>query len=880
MPGVVRQIESLPGVSAVSFYSPYDHIEFLHTPTLTSLRGVVDELTAAFPKLYFLPTSSENDSQLRSLRKHREIAKWRRIFVLSAIFAVPNFIVGMMHMYLPFMGWTAWKLMTGIYLGDLVCLCLTIPVQCFLARSFYISAYKSIKHGSATMDVLVVLGTSLAFSYSVLNMFFGMFSKDPKYRPQTFFDTSTMLITFVSLGRYIENLAKGKTSAALTDLMALTPSSATIFVDPENHGDGAPTRKIPTELVEVGDMVLVVPGEKIAADGVVISGSTSVDESMVTGESMNVAKTVDSQVVGGTVNGLGTVTFLVTRAGSDTTLAHIVKLVGEAQTEKAPIQHFADRVAGVFVPVVISLSIITFLMWMVIVMFKHKLPPAFSAPGVSKFGICLKLCISVVVVACPCALGLSTPTAVMVGTGVGAKNGILIKGGRALEACKDVQRVVLDKTGTVTLGKMTIAEACWAPSSVPVTVAGLSDRETLSLTTAAPPLQRHAVLSLISLAESRSEHPLAVAIAAYGRETLSNAGLAPPTGEITDFSSVPGEGIEAVIKLHGRDERVRIGKASFVLREKAGEGSSFMPSLLERFQTTQTDAANIVIFVSVIREGTAIPVLSLALSDSPKPTSAQAISALRSMGVRVTLLTGDSEATARAVARAVGIDEDEVYAGVSPKGKATIVRDLASSGGVAMVGDGINDSPALVAASLGVALGSGTSVAMEAADVVLMRSDLLDVVAALDLGRTIYRKIRWNLLWACCYNVMMIPLAMGILLPWGFHLHPMMAALAMAFSSVSVVCSSLTLKWWRRPPTAIAPGEVYEPGGLRRGMAELGAAKEAFGASSAQVVYRLAQGARRVGLGGLVDKLRISAPAVVASHEDYEAVPLTAMDER
>lgn len=860
----------------MSFLPPFDRIGFAYTPALASLRVVVDQLTVAFPKLYFLPTSSENDSQLKSLRKHREIAKWRRTFLLAVSFAVPNFIVGMMHMYLPFMGWTKWKLMTGIYLGDVVCLCLTVPVQCFLARTFYISAWKSFKHRSATMDVLVVLGTTLAFSYSVLSMFFGMFSHDPKYRPQTFFDTSTMLITFVSLGRYIENLAKGKTSAALTDLMALTPSSATIFVDPKSYADGAPTRKIPTELVEVGDVVLVVPGEKIAADGVVISGSTSVDESMVTGESMNVAKSVDSQVVGGTVNGLGTITFLVTRSGSDTTLAHIVKLVGEAQIEKAPIQHFVDRVAGIFVPLVISLSLITFLMWMVIVMFSHKLPPVFSSPGVSKFGTCLKLCISVVVVACPCALGLSTPTAVMVGTGVGAKNGILIKGGRALEACKDVQTVVLDKTGTVTLGKMTIAEACWAPSSVPVTAAGLSDSETLSLTTAAPPLQRHAVLSLISLAESRSEHPLAVAIAAYGRETLSNAGLAPPSGDVTDFTSVPGEGIEAVVSLHGRNERVRIGKASYILQEKAGEGFATLPPLLERFQSTQTESANIVIFVSVVRDGVAIPVLSLSLRDMPKPTSAQAISALRTMGVQVVLLTGDSEPTARAIARTVGIDEDQVYAGVSPKGKASIVRDLSASGGVAMVGDGINDSPALVAASLGIALGSGTSVAMEAADIVLMRSDLLDVVAALDLGRTIYRKIKWNLLWACCYNILMIPLAMGVLLPWGFHLHPMMAALAMASSSVSVVCSSLTLKWWRRPATAIVPGEYYEPGGFKRGWSELAAAKDAVVASTARAAYA----ARGVPvIGPLVRRFTGNAPPAIVISDEYEAVPLTAMDE-
>lgn len=876
-PDVIREAASLPGVTDVVLPVPYDHLSFVHSSTLTSLRAIVDHLAEKFPNLSFLPTSSENDSQLASLRKHREIARWRRIFILSAIFAVPNFIVGMMHMYLPFMGWTKWKLITGIYLGDLVCLCLTIPVQLFLARIFYINAWKSLKHGSATMDVLVVVGTSATFTYSVLSMFFGMFSSDKDYRPQTFFDTSTMLITFVALGRYIENLAKGKTSTALTNLMALSPSSATIFTDPENYHDGAETRKIPTELVQVGDVVLVVPGEKIAADGIVVSGSTTVDESMVTGESLTVPKTVESQVIGGTVNGLGTVTFRVTRAGSDTTLAHIVKLVEDAQTAKPPIQQFADRVAGIFVPIVISLAIVTFFLWLGISIFKHNLPPAFQAPGASKFGVCLKLCISVVVVACPCALGLSTPTAVMVGTGVGAQNGILIKGGRALETARDIKRVVLDKTGTVTLGKMTASEICWAPAGVPTSETGLTPTQALSLTTAAAPLQRHAVLALIALAESRSEHPLAVAIATYGREILCEAGLPPPSGDVIAFESIPGEGIEATVKQHGTEDKVRVGKMSFILAEKDGEMKATLPQALERFEEAQSAAANVVTYVSIIRGGVAIPVLALALSDAPKPTSAQAIRALRAMGLQVTLLSGDSEATTRAVARQVGIDDDDVFGGVSPKGKATIVRDLCSQGGVAMVGDGINDSPALVASSMGIALGSGTSIAMEAAEVVLMRGDLLDVVAALDLGQAIYNKIKANLLWACCYNICMIPLAMGALLPWGFHLHPMMAAAAMAFSSVSVVLSSLSLKWWRRPANSVPEGEFVEKRGASRGFEEFQMAREALMMNAKRATYQLAQKLRTVpGIGAVVERLglhRNSNPAIVV--DDYEAIPLT-----
>jgi Cu+-exporting ATPase len=661
-------------------------------------------------------------------------------------------------------------------------------------------------------DVLVVLGTSSAFSYSIAAMFFAMFSSEPDYHPQTFFDTSTMLIAFVSLGRYIENLAKGKTSAALTDLMSLTPSSATIFLEPPVEGEkfdsSSPTRKIPTELVQVGDIVLLVPGEKIPADGAVLSGSTSVDESMVTGESLAVAKSINSQVIGGTVNGLGTITFRVTRAGSDTALAQIVKLVEDAQTSKAPIQQFADRVAGIFVPVVISLALITFITWLIISLCQSygSLPEVFHAPGVGRFGVCLKLCISVVVVACPCALGLSTPTAVMVGTGAGARNGILIKGGKALEASKDVRRVVLDKTGTITEGKMKVMAICWAPSSSlgPVTEVDahtLDTAATLSRSTAVSPLQRHTTLSLIALAEARSEHPLALAVAAHARESLSNARLSPPSGEVTNFESVPGEGIEAVIKLsNGRvDERIRVGKSEYILSstDKPAEafGIPILPVAMRQFEDAQMRAARTVIFVSIIRNDQAIPLVALALADSPKPSSIYAIQALQKMGITVTMLTGDAALTARAIAREVGIEESEVYAGVSPKGKAKIIQTLMErdGGGVAMVGDGINDSPALVAASLGIALSTGTSVAIEAADLVLMRSDLLDVVAALDLGQTIFAKIKANLFWACCYNVLMIPLAMGVLLPWGIHLHPMMAALAMAFSSVSVVASSLTL---------------------------------------------------------------------------------------
>ncbi|KAJ9106293.1 hypothetical protein QFC21_001438 [Naganishia friedmannii] len=831
---------ALAGVNSLLFPAPYGTIELNFSPTLIPLRQIVDSLADKFPNISVLPTlQSGNNAQLASLQKLSEIASWRNTFWSSVTFAIPVFIVTMASMWLPhwLMGWTMYKIIRGLYLGDVVALMLTIPVQCFLAKRFYISAWKSLKHGSATMDVLVVMGTTSAFTYSLFSMLTAPFSDDANYRPQTFFDTSTMLVAFISLGRYMENLAKGKTSAALTDLMSLTPSSAVIFVDPETAfaGDSeGKTRKIPTELVQVGDVVLIVPGEKIPADGEVISGSSSVDESMVTGEAVPVLKNLGDGVIGGTVNGLGTMNIKVTRAGQDTALSQIVKLVDDAQTSKAPIQAFADRVAGIFVPIVISLSLVTFFAWFILSHALNNLPDIFTVPGATKLSVCLKLCISVIVVACPCALGLSTPTAVMVGTGVGAKNGILIKGGKALEASKDVRRVVLDKTGTITDGKMTVVSVAWVPSATSAATVhqspSLEDEidipATLSLTCADSKTQRYIALSYLALAEARSEHPLALAVSVYAHDVLQNAGLPAPEGEVVNFASTPGQGIEATIRLsNGRGTaKVRIGKKDYIVDDAIDKGYQF-PVMLESFEDRQSNQARTVIFASIVpaQSSIPIPIVALASMDAPKLSSARAIESLKKMGIKVTMLTGDSIGTAKAVARQVGIDENDVYAGVSPKGKAKIVGDLmeADGGGVAMVGDGINDSPALVASSLGIALSSGTSVAIEAADIVLMRSDLLDVVAALDLGRTIFQKIKANLVWACFYNVLMIPLAMGFFLPWGWHLHPMMAGLAMAFSSVSVVGSSLTLRWWRRPSSAMLPGEVAEVGGLLLGLREL-----------------------------------------------------------
>ncbi|KAI0076609.1 copper P-type ATPase CtaA [Panus rudis PR-1116 ss-1] len=821
---VETQLSAMPGINsvAVSLATETAKIEF--DRGLIGPRDMVERIE----ELGFdaMLSDQEDATQIRSLTRTKEIHEWRSRFWWAFAFAVPVFFISMIAKHIPVLCTIVnHRLCRGVYLGDLLVLLLTTPSQFWIGRKFYRNAWKSLKHGSATMDVLVMLGTSAAYFYSLFAMLFALRNPDPDYRPFVFFDTSTMLIMFVSLGRYLENRAKGRTSAALTDLMALAPSMATIYTD-------APActqeKRIPTELVQVGDTVKIVPGDKIPADGTVLKGSSSIDESAVTGEPVPVLKQQGDSVIGGTVNGLGTFDMLVTRAGKDTALAQIVKLVEEAQTSKAPIQAFADKVAGYFVPTVISLAFLTFTSWMIIshLVDEASLPEMFHHHGASKLAVCLQLCISVVVVACPCALGLSTPTAIMVGTGVGAKNGILIKGGRALEASRTIKRIVLDKTGTVTEGKLTVVDSIWAPTAYSESTTDSISNSSLT-TQVFEGVTRADVIAMVSATEARSEHPLAKAVATYGKDVLAKSAVTPNDVTIETFESITGAGVKAYVRLsNGLSRVVYVGNARFITQTEYGD----LPPTLTTFTNSESSQGLTSIFVSIATSPTALPtpILAIALSDAPKKSSAQAIRALKRMGVDVNMMTGDSKETALAVAKQVGIRPDGVWANMSPKGKAAVVTELMEKlggGGVAMVGDGINDSPALVAASVGIALSSGTSVAIEAADIVLMRSDLLDVVAALHLSRAIFSVIRRNLVWACIYNVLGIPLAMGFFLPFGVHLHPMMAGAAMAFSSVSVVTSSLTLKWWKRPRESVLPGEggddlvgAEEEGGMVKAM--------------------------------------------------------------
>ncbi|KAK4136660.1 heavy metal translocatin [Trichocladium antarcticum] len=808
-----EKLTALPGINSARLALSTSRLTVVHLPNVAGLRAIVEAVEGAgFNAL--VADNDDNNSQLESLAKTREINEWRRAFRISLSFAIPVFLISMIiPMCLPALDFGAIRIVPGLYVGDVVCLVLTIPIQFGIGKRFYKSAWKSIKHGSPTMDVLVVLGTSCAFFFSVMAMVVSLLFS-PHTRPSTIFDTSTMLITFITLGRFLENRAKGQTSKALSRLMSLAPSMATIYADPiaaekaaegwnddvkgedpkqPLDGNAAEEKVIPTELIQVGDIVILRPGDKIPADGVLVRGETYVDESMVTGEAMPVQKTKGSFLIGGTVNGHGRVDFRVTRAGRDTQLSQIVKLVQDAQTNRAPIQRLADRIAGYFVPAILVLGFSTFLVWMILSHILSHPPNIFlqDASG-GKVMVCVKLCISVIVFACPCALGLATPTAVMVGTGVGAENGILVKGGAALETTTKITQVVLDKTGTITYGKMSVAKANIASPWKDTDWRG------------------RVWWAIVGLAEMGSEHPIGKAILVAARTELGLGPEATIEGSIGDFSAVVGKGISAYVEPATATERTRyrvlIGNVPF-LRENgisvpqadidASEEVNAAAASSNRSTATKTNAGTTNIFMAI--DGAYAG--HLCLADTIKTGAAAAIAVLHRMGVKTAMVTGDQHGTAAAVAAAVGIHPDDVHAGVSPDQKQAIIRRMREAGAVvAMVGDGINDSPALATADVGIAMSSGTDVAMEAADVVLMRPDhLMDVPAALHLARTIFRRIKMNLAWACMYNAVGLPFAMGLFLPLGWHLHPMGAGAAMAASSVSVVVSSLFLKFWKRP---------------------------------------------------------------------------------
>lgn len=822
-------LRSLLGVTSAVVNFSTSRITVSHNPTVTGLRALV-ETAQGLGYTVVVADSDENGAQLESLSKTREILEWRRAFITSLSFAIPVFAITMIFpMCIPALDFGSWLLfLPGLYLGDVLAMALTIPVQFGIGKRFYISAFKSLRHGSPTMDVLVVLGTSAAFFFSVMAMIVSIIFP-PHTRPSTVFETSSMLITFITLGRYLENRAKGQTSKALSRLMSLAPPKAQIYVDPiaaekaseswdgakamatekKSTGDSHPAyaaeeRTIDSELIEVGDIVILRPGDKIPADGTVLRGQSYVDESMVTGEAMEISKEVGSNLLAGTVNQAGRVDFRVTRAGSDTQLSQIVKLVQEAQTTRAPIQRMADIVAGYFVPTIIGLGLLTFVGWMVLSHALPNPPKIFLKPeSGGKLMVCVKLCISVIVFACPCALGLSTPTAVMVGTGVGAEQGILVKGGAALEEATKIDHVVFDKTGTLTMGRMSVAdiklESTWDVNE----------------------WRRKLWWSLIGLTEMSTEHPIGKAILNAAKEQLSVGSEGMIDGNIGDFDAVVGKGISAEVEPATSVERqrykVHLGNASYL--ESYGimvppEAKWRTPLSLGK-DLNAPPSGTTQIYTAVDNNYTGV----ISLSDTIKPTAHATVLALNRMNIACSLVTGDQLPTATAVAAFVGIPESNVHAGVLPGQKQEIIKKIQAQGRkVAMVGDGINDSPALATANIGIALSSGTDVAMDTADIVLMRpEDLLSVAAALSLSRSIFSRIKLNLLWACLYNFIGLPFAMGfgLVLPHPIMLPPMAAGAAMAMSSTSVVCSSLLLKFWHRPRWMSV--ERLEEDGIREG---------------------------------------------------------------
>lgn len=627
-------MRSSPGISdaVITLSNARAKIDFL--PAIIGVRDLV-EIVEAQNLNALLADTDENNAQLESLAKTKEIQEWRTAFRTSFLFAVPVFVIGMI---LPmwFKGINQYLeqelFCSGLYLNDVICLALTAPVQFGVGKRFYKSAWKNIRHGSTTMDVLVVLGTSAAFFFSLVAMIISIIFP-PHNKPNTVFDTSTMLITFITLGRYLENKAKGQTSKALSRLMSLAPSMATIYVDSDqarvhsNSEDATPIEEkmIPTELLQVGDVVILRPGDKIAADGVVLVGETYIDESMVTGEAMPILKRKGDFLMGGTVNGAGRIDFRVTRAGRDTQLSQIVKLVQDAQTSRAPIQRMADIVAGWFVPGVLTLALITFVGWMILSHVLQNPPQIFLEDNSGgKFMVCLKLCISVIVFACPCALGLSTPTAVMVGTGVGAENGILVKGGAALEMATRVTQVVLDKTGTLTQGKMSVAmyrqSGIWHTNKMRKSVWWL----------------------LIGATESGSEHPVGRAIGSAARKELG----VPPDGvldaTIQDFRAVVGRGVEAFVRpsnqLDGKVYRVLVGNAKYLAESNIpiAEDAILQAKSENSREIGEEGKSKGRTFVFVAIEGVYAGLI--ALSDEIKPDAVHAVDALRRLNVKVAMV--------------------------------------------------------------------------------------------------------------------------------------------------------------------------------------------------------------------------------------------------
>ncbi|CRI07448.1 copper transporter ATPase [Staphylococcus argenteus] len=649
-------------------------------------------------------------------RKTKELQHKLIKLIISAALSLPLLMLMFVHlfnMHIP-----------SLFMNPWFQFILATPVQFIIGWQFYVGAYKNLRNGGANMDVLVAVGTSAAYFYSIYEML--RWLSGVTTQPHLYFETSAVLITLILFGKYLEARAKSQTTNALGELLSLQAKEARILKDGNEI-------MIPLNDVRVGDTLIVKPGEKIPVDGTIIKGMTSIDESMLTGESIPVEKNVEDTVIGSTMNKNGTITMTATKVGGDTALANIIKVVEEAQSSKAPIQRLADIISGYFVPIVVGIALLTFIVWITLV-----------TPGI--FEPALVASISVLVIACPCALGLATPTSIMVGTGRAAENGILFKGGEFVERTHQIDTIVLDKTGTITNGR-------------PVVTDYHGDDQTLQL---------------LATAEKDSEHPLAEAIVNYAKDKHMQL------TETTSFKAVPGHGIEATIE----DHHILVGN-----RKLMAENDISLPKHISDDLTNYEQDGKTAMLIAVNHSLTGI----IAVADTVKEHAKDAIKQLHDMGIEVAMLTGDNKNTAQAIAKQVGIDT--VIADILPEEKAAQIAKLQQQGKkVAMVGDGVNDAPALVKADIGIAIGTGTEVAIEAADITILGGDLMLIPKAIYASKATIRNIRQNLFWAFGYNIAGIPIAaMGLLAPW-------VAGAAMALSSVSVVTNALRLKKMRLEP--------------------------------------------------------------------------------
>ncbi|KAG8083105.1 hypothetical protein GUJ93_ZPchr0014g47057 [Zizania palustris] len=638
----------------------------------------------------------------RQQHRHQEIKRYGQSFLWSLVFTIPVFLTSMVFMYIPGLrDGLEKKVINMMSIGELLRWILSTPVQFVIGRKFYTGAYKAISHGSSNMDVLIALGTNTAYFYSVYSILRAATSHN--YMATDFFETSSMLISFILLGKYLEILAKGKTSEAIAKLMDLAPETATMLIY-DHEGNVVSEKDIDSRLIQKNDVIKVVPGGKVASDGFVIWGQSHVNESMITGESRPVAKRKGDTVIGGTVNENGVLHVRATFVGSESALAQIVRLVESAQMAKAPVQKFADEISRVFVPLVIILSLFTWLAWLLAARF-HVYPKSWIPSSMDSFQLALQFGISVMVIACPCALGLATPTAVMVATGVGASQGVLIKGGQALESAQKVDCIVFDKTGTLTIGKPVVVNTKLLKNMV-----------------------LREFYDYVAASEVNSEHPLAKAIVEHAKKFHSGENYI--WSEARDFISMTGHGVKAEVS----DKCVLVGNKTFM-----SSSGIDIPVEASEILTEEEEKARTTILVAMNQEVVGI----ISVSDPIKPNAREVISYLKSMKVESIMVTGDNWGTANAISKEVGIEN--VVAEAKPEQKAEKVKELQLAGRtVAMVGDGINDSPALVSADVGLAIGAGTDVAIEAADIVLMKSNLEDVITAIDLSRKTFFRIRMN----------------------------------------------------------------------------------------------------------------------------------------